>query len=598
MSDKSMENGRSPSLLWPGGEATPGAARQPGAARLSDEVIRDLGLAAIVQAMCSHRLHREAIEEVLYRLCMDTAVITYRQAVLADLLRFPALAQTLQALLPRLDELTLFTYHPPVEGTTLHEVIWRTGELELLVECLQALHDAITALDGELQSEGLNQLRQYVQAITGDPLFHQMRQALPDLLKNLRTSASITLGVNLDSYLRPEEAILLSVNSQRFSESGLLDRITGRGPDEGKGIGPLHKLPLLLGPNIIGAVVPLGGPPERAAPLMVPLFRDLSEILDKIAKPIARQLEQYMRISAQPLAGLRPEIIFYVYAAGLAQKLAASHLPTCWPEIAPLDERVGEIEENYNLHLALHLSREVAGANQVVVNDVILGENGRIVILTGPNRGGKTTYLQAVGQAQVLAQAGLFVPGRQARISPVDNIYSHFPVEERLEPGTGRFGDEASRIRAIFNKVTRHSLLLLNETLSTTNASESLYLARDIVRILRQIGLRAIYTTHLHDLAASAPQLNEMPGDSKVVSMVASLPAEDGEDASGVYGRGPYKISLGPPAGRSYAERIAARYGIAREQLIELLKTRHVLEQNEHGAADHTEQAPSAADGR
>jgi DNA mismatch repair protein MutS len=572
---KSMKSGRGPSLLWPDSET------KPDAAWLSDEVIRDLGLAAIVQAMCSHALHREAIEKVLYRLCAETAVITYRQAILADLLRFPALAQTLHSLLPQLDELTLFAYRPSAEDTTLHEVTWRSGELELLVDCLQALHNAFVALDGELQAEGLIQLRQYAAEITSDPLFQQMRQALPDLLKSLRTSASITLGVNLDAYLRPEEAILLSVNSQRFSESGLLDRIIGRGPDAGKGIGPLHKLPMLGGPNIIGASVPLGGPPERAKPLMIPLFRDLSEVLDKVAKPIARQLEQYVRISAQPLVDLRPEIIFYVYAAGLAQKLAAAHLPTCRPEIAPLEERVGEIVDGYNLHLALHLGRELPGGNlaALVLNDVILGGNGRIVILTGPNRGGKTTYLQAVGQTQVLAQAGLFVPGRQARISPVDNIFSHFPVEERLEPGTGRFGDEASRIREIFNQVTRYSLVLLNETLSTTNASEGLYLARDIVRMMRRIGLRAIYTTHLHELAASAPQLNEAPGDSKVVSMVASAPLEDDEEGGvGENGRCPYKITLGPPAGHSYAERIATRYGIAWEQLIALLEARHILD--------------------
>jgi DNA mismatch repair ATPase MutS len=72
------------------------------------------------------------------------------------------------------------------------------------------------------------------------------------------------------------------------------------------------------------------------------------------------------------------------------------------------------------------------------------------VILTGPNQGGKTTYMQAIGLAQVMAQSGLFVPGRRARISPVDGIHTHFPVEERVGLGLGRFGDEARRIRTLF----------------------------------------------------------------------------------------------------------------------------------------------------
>jgi DNA mismatch repair ATPase MutS len=306
----------------------------------------------------------------------------------------------------------------------------------------------------------------------------------------------------------------------------------------------------------------------------------LSEVLEKVAKPIARQLEQYVRISAQPLADLRPEIIFLVYAVGLVQKLSDWRLPTCRPEIVLAAERVCEVADGFNLQLALHLGQSSSGDlnSQVVTNDIILGENGRIVILTGPNRGGKTTYLQAVGQTQVLAQSGLWVPGRKARISPVSEIFTHFPVEERLELGTGRFGDEASRVRAIFTQLTRHSLVLLNETFSTTNASESLYLARDIVALLRQVGVRAVFTTHLHDLATSAPEVNAMPGDSKVVSMVASSVQELGMDGVAENGRYQFKIKVGPPVGRSYAERIATLHGIGREQLIDLLAKRKIID--------------------
>jgi DNA mismatch repair ATPase MutS len=218
----------------------------------------------------------------------------------------------------------------------------------------------------------------------------------------------------------------------------------------------------------------------------------------------------------------------------------------------------------------------------VITNDVILGSRGRIVILTGPNQGGKTTYMQAIGQAQVMAQAGLFVPGRGARISPVDGIYTHYPVEERLELGTGRFGDEARRIRAVFEQITRHSLVLLNESLSTTNMGESLYLAQDVVRVLRQVGLRAIFTTHMHELAATVQDLNlNTPGDSQVVSMVASYDVRQEDQADVAAGPPPnsYRIVLSPPLGRSYADRIASHHGISLEQLVDLLHQRSVLDE-------------------
>ncbi|MBZ0288083.1 MAG: DNA mismatch repair protein MutS, partial [Anaerolineae bacterium] len=143
-------------------------------------------------------------------------------------------------------------------------------------------------------------------------------------------------------------------------------------------------------------------------------------------------------------------------------------------------------------------------------------------IITGPNQGGKTTHIQAIALAQVLFQAGLYVPGCSARISPVDGIYTHFPVEERPSAEAGRFGEEAQRLSEIFAQATRHSLILLNESLSSTAPGESLYLARDIVRCFRLLGVRAAYTTHMHELAANLDEYNmQTPGDSKVVSLVA-----------------------------------------------------------------------------
>jgi DNA mismatch repair ATPase MutS len=209
----------------------------------------------------------------------------------------------------------------------------------------------------------------------------------------------------------------------------------------------------------------------------------------------------------------------------------------------------------------------------VVTNDVQMGEEGRIGILTGPNQGGKTTYTQMVGLCQILAQTGLWVPAARARLSPVDNIYTHYPVEEQVAKGTGRFGDEAQRLSQIFARGTRHSLVLLNESLASTTPGESLYIAQDIVRILRRLGARAIFATHLHELAADVAALNaSTAGDSRIISLVASRRAvgDDGLPRS-------YKITPGPPLGRSYAQEIAAQYGISYEQLTALLQQRGVL---------------------
>jgi DNA mismatch repair protein MutS len=255
----------------------------------------------------------------------------------------------------------------------------------------------------------------------------------------------------------------------------------------------------------------------------------------------------------------------------------------CRPDIVDMDERVCEVEESYNINLALHFSsriRDTSIAEVLVRNDVMMGDNGRVMILTGPNQGGKTTYLQAIGLTHILAQAGLHVPGSRARISPVDNIFTHYPVEEQLERGTGRFGDEASRLHDIFQQATRYSLILLNESLSGTNTGEALYLAQDIVRILCQMGTRAVYATHMHELAAGISTLNEQTsGDSQAISMVASLIEEMAHQNGGAESpiKRSYKVVPSPPMGRSYAKELAEGYGISYEQITAMLQQRGVI---------------------
>lgn len=559
------------SLLWPEGKPT-------ATWLLSTQTIRDLELGEVAAALCPAGPYREIVAPIMCRLCLEPDTIRYRQAVMSDLEKQPQLAERMRELLPLLDELALFSQRQLGDRTKLHEVVARAGELELLIEAVNQLRKAFATVDSPLQSTALLNIQNQVESIAASSNFRQLVDNLPPLLAQLRTSASITIGVNLDHMLRPEEAILLAVNDYRFNESTLLDRLLGKGAGEGKGIAPLHTPPMMSkSSGMITGGLPTHGPPKRVDPLLVPLFKDLSDILGKITQPIADELKKYVQLNTRFLVDLRPDIIFYVHALALVEKVKGAGMPWCRPEIAPMADRICEVQNAYNFLLAINgLSRNTNQPlpERVVMNDIKMGEKGRIAILTGPNRGGKTTYMQSVGLVQVLAQLGLPVPGTSAEISPVDAIYTHYPLEERLDLGTGRFGDEARRIRAIFERVTRDSLVLFNESLATTNMGESVFLARNIVRTLREIGARAIFTTHLHDLAAAVERINtDTTGDSVVVSLVASAQVGEMEDD----GRYSYQIQASPPLGRSYAENIAKRHGISREQLRALLKERNLL---------------------
>jgi DNA mismatch repair protein MutS len=569
------------SLIWPG-------EPQAGAEALGERVAVDLDLETTVRALSEEPKGRETVRRILTSLCRDTETIGYRQEVLSNLLADAELGRGLAELVPELSRLR--RYHLPRDrAELLYEVTWRLGELESYRDCVEKLAGVLDSREDGIRALGLRRLHAHVRGVTKDPVFENLRSELPELMSRVRGISSVTIGINLDQDLQPRSAALLRINKERFRGSGdtFLARLFASGqPGPWEGIAPLHSMPK-------SAEGQEGSPYLR--PVMVPLFRDLSDVLSRSCRPVAAALERYVRLNSGFLARLGEELSFYFGALHMVRRFEGWGLPMCRPEIAPVDEGAGVLYEGYSPSLTLRFAGEGAAepGNRIVRNDMELGRQGAVFVLTGPNRGGKTTYMQAVGLAQILAQAGLYVPARAARISPVDGIFTHFPAEEHPEIGTGRLGEEARRLRELFAAATPNSLILLNESLSATSPGESIALAREVVRVLRLLGARAIFTTHLHELAAEVEALNrDSPGRGRIVSLVALV--EDGGEGCGAAAVGPpdpesragqagaaarrtFKIVPGAPAGYSHAREIAAGHGVSYEQLEELLRKRGVL---------------------
>jgi DNA mismatch repair ATPase MutS len=276
-------------------------------------------------------------------------------------------------------------------------------------------------------------------------------------------------------------------------------------------------------------------------------------------------------VSTDLLCQLGPEIALLIGAANLFDRFGQAGLPVCRPDYVAADQRYAELLDAYDPSLAWE---QLADAQHLVTNRVQFDAVGRVWVLTGPNRGGKTTYTRTVGLAHVLFQTGMLVAAREAQLSPADAIFTHFPAREESRLGLGALDVEAERLAAIFGKATPGSLILLNEALAGTSALEALDLARGIVRGLRLLGARAIYVTHLHELASCVDELNATtPGDSVVASLVAD------SDTGPVNGSTPrrrrtYRIVPGPPRGLSFAAEIAEQHGISYPQLARVLNDR------------------------
>jgi len=539
------------SLLWPPGSP----ARTGGGVRLDQQVMLDLDLAEVIRALCGQEARRERfVRDVLAAPCDDPAVIAYRAEVVDDLLADAALRAGLRDALPMLESLAVVS-RPRAGESTLFHLAQRLSTLEMFVDVALQLRDTLARADRH--AAALRLAHAALHALTMLPEFVALQAELPGLRQRLSSVRGVTIGVNLSADLQPEAAALLALHTEPVAgRATLLARLLGRANGQA-GLTPLRGSDL--------------GPDNH-------LLRDLRHLLDRVVAPIEQGLERFATLSPGLLAGLAPELALLLNAAALTLRLREAGLPVCRPTLAPREELVCDVTEGYHLGLALRLlARPDAVVSASVVTNAMMFDDsrGRVWVLTGPNRGGKTTYTRAVGVIHVLAQAGLPVPARRARLSPIDGLYTHFPAPESATPGQGRLDDEAAGLAAIFRRATPRSLILLNEVLAGTSTVEGLALAIDVVRGLRLLGARAIYVTHLHELAQRVDEINAgTPGPGLVGSLVADAAPDGGDRAAH---RRTFSIHPGPPRGVSYASDIAEQHGISYPQLVRLLRERDIV---------------------
>ncbi len=535
---------------------------------IDEQVIRDLELDKIFRQIAPADSIYLKLMPIFEKISSDKEVINYRLDVFEDLYANDDLFNTFSRLLLDIDTLSVKRNVTADNEIILYNVISRLGELQSYINCIDSLDRVFQNKNTKIKSRAFEKIKQLVDRAKSDDIFPVLKENLPELFRQFKGIRSLSVGINIDKNMVPYEATLLSVNTERYTgkTEGVLKSLFREKLAENEGIAQLHFVPRKT-ISVHGTEVQID--PEISGhgvdPILVPLFRDINEILKKTMTPLYRSLRKYNSINITFLASLGKEIRFFLNSVLMIKKLEKTGLPVCRPAIADPDSRILEAEESYNINLALHLlddGKVKKIPDSVVKNRIPLNDSGRIVILTGPNRGGKTTWLQAAGHLQIMAQLGLFVAAEKASLSPVKSFFTHFPIEEKIEKGTGRLGDEAQRFSEIFSMVDKYSMCLFNESLSSTNATEGYYIARDIVKILMITGTKTVFATHLHELAAAVDEMNREDGvKEKAVSMVSRvIEKKDSIERT-------FQIEPGPPIGQSYAREIARKYGISFEQL-------------------------------
>ena len=188
----------------------------------------------------------------------------------------------------------------------------------------------------------------------------------------------------------------------------------------------------------------------------------------------------------------------------------------------------------YDVCLALTTGQRVVG------NDVD-ADGKLLVMITGANQGGKSTFLRSVGLAQLMTQCGMFVGAESLRVNVCDGVFTHYKREEDATMESGKLDEELARMSDIADHVTANCILLCNESFAATNEREGSQIARQVVTALLEQGIKVLFVTHMFDLADGFHR--------QKLDTALFLRAERGAD-----GARPFTLSRGAPLPTSYGE--------------------------------------------
>ena len=271
-------------------------------------------------------------------------------------------------------------------------------------------------------------------------------------------------------------------------------------------------------------------------------FRALSTLRDRgvalVASALGRSTDHILNFFGM----LRLELGFYIACLNLYERLAGKGESICIPEPLARGKAMLSGRGVYDVSLSLSLDKKVVG------NDLI-ADGKLLVMITGANRGGKSTFLRGLGQAQLMMQCGMFVAGEFFRANVCDGIFTHFKREEDTALKSGKFDEELDRMSLIVDHITSNSMILLNESFASTNEREGSEIARQIIRALMESDIKVLSVTHLFNLAQglySAGMENALfLRAERLVDGQRTFRLEEGEPLPTSYGQDLYRRIFG-----------------------------------------------------
>ncbi len=500
-----------------------GEYNRPECASSPPDFFSDLNLDQVVDTI-SDSWQASQLKPFFYTPLRNPDIIQYRQKVMQDLEQVPLL-KGIKAFAEAMNTVQRYLNMAEKLDFDAHKKGWFLESALLYGEALSAQVQALASL--KLSSQGLKAFREYITTYVQSNDFktlvkeaYQVKKALSEI-----TYCLIIQGGKFK--VKPYEGeIDYSVDVEKTFEKFR----------QGASKDYMVKLPVRSGLNHIEA---------KILEFVIKLYPEPFFMLDRF----------YVRHHSffdKTIKRFGLEILFYISYLNFIEDFKQKGLPFCYPRVSRSSKEIS-VRDSFDLALA-HVLRNQSAS--LVLNDFSLKSPERILIITGPNQGGKTTFARMVGQLHYLASLGCPVPGREAQLYLFDKILTHFEREEDIRNLRGKFEDDLIRMREILDRVTPDSLLIVNEIFSSTSLNDALLLSREIILRLIDQDVLCAWVTFIDELSS----LNE-----KTVSMVATVNPEDPTERT-------FKVIRKPADGLAYALSLARKHRLTYEAIKERIR--------------------------
>ena len=510
------------SVLYP----TEESAKKPRNQKAPD-CFADLQLDRILKAVLPDYLDFH-LEEFFYTPAPDPETVRYRQEVLRELedgekraaiedilRRIPATRSILEEVRPRLLASGMLT------GEKLSGNYLEMGRfLDALVVYLDAVNDLNASLHKlDLRSAGLRGFAEYLSGYCASEKLRGMtawRQRVRENITRIRFNMLVKSGsVRVNPYGGEQDyAERITELFSRFRQEG------GR-----------------------SFLLPIDEKP-KSEKIENQVLRMVSKLYPAEFRDLKNFVMTYLHIEDDTVLDFIREIQFYFAWLDMVKTMENAGFHFCCPVLRSRGEACFALD-SYDLALAVRTMKSV------VPNDFSLTPPEQILVVTGPNQGGKTTFARAFGQAFYLASLGVSVPARQAVLPLCDQVLTHFERGEDQKLKSGKLEEDILRLKGLLDRATKDSVFVVNEIYTSTTLKDALALGGHMIDALTEKAGSAVVVTFMEELSRYGPQ---------TVSMVSGV-SDDTEQTR------TYLVRRKKADGVAFARLLAGKYGLTKEQL-------------------------------